>query len=298
MELRDIEIFLTLAEELHFGRTAERLHITPSRVSQSIKQQERRIGGTLFDRTTRDVRLTPLGDRLRRDLDAGYRLIVQGVEAAAAAARGVAGELTLGTMGPHHLLLEPVVELFQTRHPAARLRHREIQPPAPLDLLRSGDVDVALVWQPVHEPDLTVGPVTHTSSVLLMVGTEHPYARRDAITLEDLADCTIVRGHALPESMEGAMNPFHTPSGRPIPRGSLASTWHELLTAVASGGLTAVVSAEAADFYPWPNLAFVPISDAPPSEWALVWRTSRETPLVRALADVVRDVGVLDRRTP
>ena len=59
MELRDIEIFLTLAEELHFGRTAERLRISQARVSQSIKQQERRIGGALFERTSRSVRLTP-----------------------------------------------------------------------------------------------------------------------------------------------------------------------------------------------------------------------------------------------
>ena len=59
MELRDIEVFLTLAEELHFGRTAERLHVTPARVSQAIKKQERAIGAALFERTSRVVRLTP-----------------------------------------------------------------------------------------------------------------------------------------------------------------------------------------------------------------------------------------------
>ncbi|MGW8882036.1 LysR family transcriptional regulator, partial [Streptomyces mirabilis] len=68
MELRDIEIFLTLAEELHFGRTAARLHVSPARVSQAIKKQERRIGGALFDRTSHHVRLTPLGRQLYDDL--------------------------------------------------------------------------------------------------------------------------------------------------------------------------------------------------------------------------------------
>ncbi|MGH3486399.1 MAG: LysR family transcriptional regulator [Actinopolymorphaceae bacterium] len=66
MELRDIEIFLTLAEELHFGRTAARLHVTTARVSQAVKKQERHIGGALFDRTNRAVKLTPLGVQLRR----------------------------------------------------------------------------------------------------------------------------------------------------------------------------------------------------------------------------------------
>lgn len=51
MELRDIEIFLTLAEELHFGRTAQRLHLSQARVSQSVKSQERRIGARLVDRS-------------------------------------------------------------------------------------------------------------------------------------------------------------------------------------------------------------------------------------------------------
>ncbi|WP_369688704.1 helix-turn-helix domain-containing protein [Actinomadura kijaniata] len=57
-----------LAEELRFGRTAERLHVTPSRVSHAIKKAERRIGGPLFEHTSRTVRPTPLGERLRDDL--------------------------------------------------------------------------------------------------------------------------------------------------------------------------------------------------------------------------------------
>jgi len=68
MELRDIEIFLTLAEELHFGRTAERLRVSQARVSQAIRRQERRLGVALFDRTSRRVALTPVGRRLREDL--------------------------------------------------------------------------------------------------------------------------------------------------------------------------------------------------------------------------------------
>ena len=79
MELRDIEIFLTLAEELHFGRTAERLHVSAPRVSQAIAKQERRIGAPLFERTSRRVTLTPLGEQLRADLEAGYRRILEGV---------------------------------------------------------------------------------------------------------------------------------------------------------------------------------------------------------------------------
>ncbi|MFD9637391.1 LysR family transcriptional regulator [Streptomyces violascens] len=61
MERRDLEIFLTLADELHFGRTAERLHVSQARVSQTVKQLERRIGASLFERTSRRVQLTTIG---------------------------------------------------------------------------------------------------------------------------------------------------------------------------------------------------------------------------------------------
>lgn len=69
VERLEIEVFLALAEELHFGRTAERLGVSQSRVSQIVKGIERRIGAPLFDRTSRRVALTPLGRQLRTDLE-------------------------------------------------------------------------------------------------------------------------------------------------------------------------------------------------------------------------------------
>lgn len=291
MELRDIEIFLTLAEELHFSRTAERLHVTQARVSQSIKKQERRIGAPLFERTSRHVRLTPIGEQLRLEWGSGYNQIMRGIAAATAAARGSSEPVTVGTIGPYFWMLKDAIESFQARHPAAGLRHREIQPPAPLDLLFSGEVDVALLWLPVNEPDLTVGPVLYNSPVLLMVGVAHPFARRESVELEDFADCAFVASRSLPAYMEDALNPFHTPSGRPVPRGPQVSTWQEALTAVASGQAVACVTPEIADFYAWPDLVFLPVVDAPPSRWALVWRTSKETPIIRAFAQAASDVA-------
>ena len=69
IELREIRVFLTLAEELHFGRTAERLNLTQSRVSQALRAFEIRLGDRLVDRTSRRVTLTTAGERLRAELD-------------------------------------------------------------------------------------------------------------------------------------------------------------------------------------------------------------------------------------
>jgi DNA-binding transcriptional LysR family regulator len=291
MELRDIEIFLTLAEELHFGRTAERLRITTARVSQSIKAQERLIGGPLFERNTRTVRLTPLGKQLQHDLRDAHQQIIKAVHSASRTAGGLAGTLTLGCMGAQPFTITHVLDLFRTRCPDVDLRIREIQPTAPLDELRSGEVDVAHLWLPVHEPHLTVGPVVHTCDIVLAVSATHPYAARESVCWEDLADCTVVTGPAVPRSMEETFHPYLTPSGRPVPRGPALSSWHEIMTTVAAGRAVAATAANVIRFYSWPNIVYLPIRDASPCEWAFAWRTAHETPLIRALAQAATDAG-------
>ena len=292
MELRDIEIFLTLAEELHFGRTAERLRVSQARVSQAIAKQERRIGATLFERTSRQVALTPIGAQLRADLQAGYQRILDGTEAASAAARGIGGRLTVGTMGALAHEIADVTGLFRTRFPACELRFREIRTSDPFGPLRDGEVDIALLWLPVREPDLTVGPVVRTTPVHLMVAATHPYAQHETVCLEDLADCVVPQStRPIPAYWEAALVPFHTPSGRPIQRGPKVATWQEVLAVVAAGDAVLPIQAEASRYYPWPDIAYIPIRDAQPSKWALIWRTAGETALVRAFARTAEDVA-------
>jgi DNA-binding transcriptional LysR family regulator len=292
MDFRDIEIFLTLAEELHFGRTAELLRVTPGRVTQSIKKQERQIGGPLFERTSRNVRLTPLGGQLRDDLLPHYQGLRDAMARAQQAARGTCGALTLGTMGPQAWMIHPIVDLFQARHPGAQLVHRDINPVNPLALLGSGEIDVAHVWLPVREPGLTIGPVTHTSNQVLVMAATHPFAQRDSICREDFAGLTFVAHRSpVPAYLEEVFQPFHTPSGRPVTRGPLTANWDDLLKAASAGQAVFATAAEAANFYPWPNLVYVPIRDAPPIRWAFVWRTADESLLIRALVEAVRDLS-------
>ena len=228
MELRDIEIFLTLAEELHFGRTAERLHISPPRVSQTIAKQERRIGASLFERTSRKVTLTPLGEQLRDDLQAGYRRILEGVESARDSARGGPEVLTFGVLGPMWQEISPITALFRSRHPNVELRMREVRMDDPFGLLREREVDVALLWLPVEETDLTVGPVTFTEPIVLAVGRTHPLATRSSVSLTELpAHNVLPSGLPIPEYWESAVSP--------VPGGASPRTREEVMWAVTSG---------------------------------------------------------------
>ncbi|MEU4218526.1 LysR family transcriptional regulator [Actinoplanes sp. NPDC026623] len=293
MELRDIEIFLALADELHFGRTAERLRVSQARVSQSIKQQERRIGGALFERTSRSVRLTPLGERLRDRLAAGYGEIMGGIEEAAATASGHSGNLNVGTMDTHHQEIAAVLELFRQRHPRCEVRLREVPPADPFGALRSGRIDVGILWLPVREPDLTVGPELHTEPLVLAVAADHQLAGRDRVEMEELGDYPVADLEGpIPDYVWQSHTPFVTPAGRPIRRGIAVATLEEGLTAIASGSVVSPVGSYVAASRRRRDIAFVPFTDGPVLQYAAVWRSAGETPLIRAFAQAARDVQV------
>src|SRR5690242_8484834 len=96
VEIRELEAFLVLAQELHFGRAGERLYVSQSRVSQLLRSLEHRIGAPLVERTSRRVALTPLGESFLAGLRPAYEALRATVDDARAAARGMGGVLRIG----------------------------------------------------------------------------------------------------------------------------------------------------------------------------------------------------------
>ncbi|MEV5651760.1 LysR substrate-binding domain-containing protein [Nocardia sp. NPDC052254] len=292
MELRDIEIFLTLAEELHFGRTAERLRVSQARVSQAISRQEKRLGTALFDRTSRKVGLTPVGRRLREDLQQVQDLLQQALARAEAMGPGASRTLQVGVFGHAGHELRPLADAFRTRHPGSDIQFREINGSDPFGALRSGQHDINVLWLPVLEPDLTVGPTVLTGGRVLAVAADHPLAERGTASLEDLADNRVVDfGPNAPEYWITAMVPTRTPLGRRIPRGPAARTFHELLALVAAGHCVHPLGEIAARYNNPPGIVFLPLPDAPSLQWALAWSTAADNPAIRALARTAADLG-------
>jgi DNA-binding transcriptional LysR family regulator len=292
MELREIEIFLTLAEELHFGRTAERLRVSQARVSQVISRQERRLGVTLFDRTSRRVALTPVGRRLREDLRQAVDLLQAGLARARSAGAGAGRTLRLGVFGHAGHELRPLVDAFRSRCPGSDIQFGEINGSDPFTALRTGEHDVHVLWLPVAEPDLTVGPTVLTGGRVLAVSADHPLAARGTASLEDLGDNRVVDlGPDAPEYWVASMVPTRTLLGRRVPRGPVARTFHEVLTLVASGECVQPLGEVAARYNSPPGIVFLPLPDAPPLQWALTWRSTDDNPTIRALAETAADLG-------
>ncbi|MER5638557.1 LysR family transcriptional regulator [Kitasatospora sp. NPDC002227] len=291
MELRDIEIFLVLAEELHFGRTAERLRVSQARVSQAIKKQERRIGAALFDRTSRTVRLTEVGRQLRGDLQPVYAGLHESLERARLAARGVTGRLRVGMMPFNLVDLHFYWKAFRAKHPQWELEIRQLGYTDPFGWLRNGDFDVLVGWLPVEEPDFTVGPVLLTDPRILAVSEDHELAGRTSARLEMFADFAHPMPPALPDYWEDGYIPFHAPGGRTIERGGEVHNAEDLISRVGMGEIIHGFPSHVTRYWGMPNIRWIPVPDLPTLSYVLIWRTDAENEPIRALATVVRELG-------
>jgi DNA-binding transcriptional LysR family regulator len=293
VERREIEIFLTLAEELHYGRTAERLLVTTARVSQTITRLERRFGARLFERTSRRVALTPVGSRLRDDLLAPFEQIEAAIERAMAAGREVQGMLRIGFFraAAGRFVLE-VAEAFQARHPDCDVQIRENPLDDPLGALRDDEVDLLFLMLPVEESDLVTGPVLVRETRMLAVSARHPLARRTTVTLDDLArDPILTAPEGLPAYVRDHLVPERTPSGKPVRRGPTFATIQEMLSLIGAGKGMYPVPAHTQQYYARPDVAYLPITDAPDLEWAFTWRRAAETRRIRAFDQCARDLA-------
>lgn len=286
MELRELEAFLVLSEELHFGRTGERLYVSQGRVSQLLSALESRIGARLVERTSRRVALTPLGSRFRESLRPAYDALNDAVCDARSRARGIDGVLRLGFLGGLSERLSDAIGRFQARHPDSEVEPVEVAMVDPFGPVRAGEVDAAVVLMPVREPDLTVGPVFSREPQRLLVSTRHPLARRESVAVADLRDCAAigVAGPA-PEYWSRFPWPPETPWTGPRVR-----TLQEGLAAVAAGRGAMIMCRPTAEYNRRGDIAIVPLSGLPDSSLALVWRRDGETRLVRAFAEAVAAV--------
>lgn len=295
--MREIEAFLTVAEELHFGRAAERLTLSTSRVSSLIRTLERRVGTPLFERTSRSVRLTPAGDHLFTELRAAYVRIERAIADVRSAADQAGQVVRVGFATTLPERVPPaLVQAFEQAYPAARV----VQYAAPTtDLFRwlEGDraawqVDVFVTWMPVEDsphPDLTIGPVLHRIPRAVMLGADHPLADRAAVDVEDLAEHEVVYPQ-LPNWYGAAWTPQTTPSGRELRlRRVKAEYIEDVLRLVAEQQLAHLTFSSLLDAYRRPGVVVLPLIGLPAMPVRPVWSNSSRHPLVRAFADVASE---------
>ncbi|HYJ67743.1 MAG TPA: LysR family transcriptional regulator [Nocardioidaceae bacterium] len=293
IELREIEAFLVVAEELHFAHSADRLGMTPSRVSQIVRGLERKVGGELFRRSSRRVELTRLGERLLAEAKPPYEDLLSALERTYAANRSLGGTLRLGLLaansgGPH---LTSIVEAFERIHPECEVAVSEVFFPDPLGPLRRGEIDAMATPLPIEQPDIVVGPTLAREPVVLAVARDHPLASRPQVSIEEIADYWIAPITDSPKELIDTVMPRRTPHGRPIRRlAHRPKTPHELTALIARGRIVHPTVPSFAQYFGQPEVTYVPISDMPRRKSGLVWRRRASEPRLREFIRVTRDV--------
>jgi DNA-binding transcriptional LysR family regulator len=147
-----------------------------------------------------------------------------------------------------------------------------------------------VLWLPVREPDLAVGPALYAEPLVLAVAPDHPLAGRDRVEMEDLGDYPVVwLDGPIPDYLWEAHTPSMTPAGRPVRRGSAVTTLEEALTAIATGSVISPIGSFAAASRLRRDITFLPITDGPILRYAPVWRSASENALVGPFVQAAGD---------
>ncbi|MCL6299018.1 LysR substrate-binding domain-containing protein [Streptomyces kronopolitis] len=278
MELRTLRYFVAVAEELHFGRAATRLHMSQPPLSRAIKQLETEIGALLFARSPAGVTLTPVGtvllDEARALLDRAEGLRIR-VHAAARTATLTVGILGDGT-DPG---ITKLAAAFRRKHPGVDIRIRDTDLTDPTCGLRAGLVDVALTRAPFDETALTVRQL-RTDPVGAVLRTDDPLAHRDHLALADLADR---RWFQFPEGTDPAWQSYWN-GGTPR-EGPVVRVVQECLHAVLWNG-TVGLSPLSHDLPT--DLTAIPLTDMTPSRVVAAWNTGDTNPLIHSFITIAR----------
>jgi DNA-binding transcriptional LysR family regulator len=283
MELRQLRYFVAVAEELHFRRAAERLHISQPPLSQQIRALEDELGVALLIRTRRRVQLTPAGEAFLRDA----RVLLGELDGAVATARridaGQTGRLRVGFVGSALLSIVPgTVERFRASRPGVAIELRERSTVDQLRAVAAGLVDVGLVRPPIDDDGGLRAETVLRERTVAALPAGHPLAALGRVPLRRLADEPLV---LFPRDQ--------APGFHDLLIGALADTGAgprviqyapEMLTIiglVAAGTGVSLVPASVSRLA-LDGVAYRPVTGAPRSELVAITRADDESALVRA----------------
>ncbi|MFJ1460269.1 LysR family transcriptional regulator [Nocardia sp. N2S4-5] len=282
VELRHLRYFLAVAEELHFGRAAARLHIAQPALTQQIQRLETLLATRLFDRTSRSVALTPAGEVLRERAAAILGHASRDLDEVARIGQGSQGRLYLGFV-PSVLPLQPLrsVRRFRDRYPLVQIDLVEGYTTHMMAQLGHGALDMVIVRDPDEQSGAVVFPLA-TEPFMAVLPVDHPLAGRDALTGAELADEPLVffpraaGGHAHDKNLRPLIEAGHRP--RIVQEGN---NWTTILYLVGEG-LGVTVAPRSATFTAPQTVRIVPLTETEATTTVYVaHRVADDRPLVR-----------------
>ena len=284
MELRQLRSLLVLAEELHFGRAADRLGIAQPALSRQIQQLETELRSPLFIRSPRAVTLTEMG----REFVASIAPAIQQLESAVANsvgfARATRGRLRIGSCSSlSHRFTPALLERLYQASPQVRIDVRELSTAEQVRTLHSSEIDIGLAVLPITDPSLIVRRICR-EPLMVMVDSGSKFSRRPFVRLQDLAEedfivCPRYRQSGFHELVMGltAKVGFRPGVAREVEA-------KDTVTALVAGGLGVSLVAESASDEGDDRVKFLPLREPEVLvDIGLIWRRENMSPLMRRL---------------
>ena len=283
-----MQYFVTVAEELHFGHAAERLHIAQPSLSHQIRRLEQQLEVTLLNRTSRRVELTPAGRVL---LTEGRRLLKQSERAVALTRAAESEHLTIGFYGSAaNAWLPRLLRAFNERHPNVDVSVKDLLLGGIEDIL-DGSVDIAFTRLLPGQADVEVEVIAREPRLVAIPKT-HPLSDRASLTFDELRNESFITNPVIdaksPPIRWLAEQARH---GLPGHVAAQAASVQEILTLVATGRGVSLVPASLADHYPRADVKYIQVTDADPAVVSLAWQPETVRPTVDAFIQTARHLA-------
>lgn len=291
IELRHLRYFIAVAEELHFGRAAERLHMAQPPLSQQIRQLEEQLGFQLFYRTKRSVELTEAGQVFLRESRKLFNQLEQAIEAGRQVSRGEKGQIVIGFISSAAYNVLPVIlRSFRSQVPGVRLELHEMPTTEQLDWLREGKIDVGLLRPPVEDKTLNLMTIVREPMVVAFP-ENHPFIEQDQIALSSLVNEDFILFPRLlsPRAYDQIISLCQQAGFSP----NVVQEAMQMQTIVSlvAGGIGVAIVPISLQNMQRTGVIYRPLEEPTPcAEVALVWRQNDISPSVQRFLDIVQFV--------
>ncbi|MET9593979.1 LysR family transcriptional regulator [Streptomyces sp. NPDC006516] len=292
MEIRWLEAFIAVAEELHFGRAATRLRLAQSPLSQTIRKLEKDLGVKLFDRSTRSVALTPAGQAFLPHAHRVFEDLELGRQSTRATEGEVYGTVSIGFSGAlNHRTLPPLTRAVRQRYPEVTLSLTgRVVTRDGIEQLEQGGLDIAFVGLPVP-PSKVRTRLIGREPLGVALPSDHPLAGEPEIALADLSGDGFITTPADAGSslQESTLQACVKAGFRPRVVQEITDPYM-ILTLVSAGVGVAVMPSGIAEIMP-SAAVFVPLRGEPVHmDHALAWREDNPSHVLRAVLALAEEV--------
>lgn len=300
MELRHLRYFVTVAEELHFGRAARKLHISQPPLSMQIRSLEEELGVTLLNRNQRHVALTHAGNAFLGEARHILARLEQAVLMTRRAGRGEIGELAIGFISVADYNVLPIVlREFRARYPLVNLTLRESTSDTQLQDLVAGRIDVGFLLPPVAHPALSSAPILR-EPLIAALPDRHPLARKPGkLALAKLKDAPfILFPRAMAPGMYDDILSFCRSAGF-SPRVEQEAVQMQTIVSLVSAELGVALIPASLTNLQRTGVTYKAIRESGPlTEVHLAWRSGEEMPTLRVFVDLALQAAGASRPLP